>query len=106
MTDHELLVLAAKAAGYSGMGSWCEKGGCLTDYEGWYFDPLNDDGDALQLAVKLRMDILCGNEFVSVKCPGSKWLKPVESCGSDPYAATRRAIVRAAADFETSRDNQ
>lgn len=91
MTDRELLELAAKAAGLSGLGTWDDKWGCLTDYEGWTFDPLNDDGDALRLAVKLRINVV--PEYVYE----GPWLDG----GSlrDPYAATRRTIVRVAAEI-------
>lgn len=87
MNDRELLELAAKAAGYAGLGSWDDKLGCLTDYEGWTFDPLTDDGDALRLAVKLYLweVIMLAHRYVSNDV--------------DIYAATRRAIVRAAAEI-------
>ena len=110
MTDIELLKLAAKAAGYDGLGMWDEKRGYLWDGEGWTFDPLRDDGDALRLAVKLGIDLLFTYEDVEAVATHharqedqemiSPWaceswtLKP-----QDTYAATRRAIVRAAAEI-------
>jgi hypothetical protein len=91
--DRELLELAAKAAGY-------EK-----DIDGYYFEsgfptmiswnPLTDDGDALRLAVKLGMCVNFDEEKVGANCGRGA----VEVKGDDPYAATRRAIVRAAADI-------
>ena len=98
MTDIELLKLAAKAAGYDGLGMWDEKRGYLWDGEGWSFDPLRDDGDALRLAVKLGIDIGWGwdeNNKPSVVLI----YEHVVDLGGDPYAATRRAIVRAAAEI-------
>jgi hypothetical protein len=94
MTDRELLELAAKAADCPGLGVWDEKLGCLWDGEGWTFDPLNDDGDALRLAVKLELDITfmnCDTLVLNV-CEG----------GGDPFAQTRRAITRAAAELGRS----
>ena len=85
MTDRELLELAAKAAGYVEL-QFDSKIDGLTDYEGWIWNPLTDDGDALWLAVKLKL--LGGNYFDSCQFETG-----------DPYAATRRAIVRAAAEI-------
>ena len=97
MTDRELLELAAKAAGY-------QIDGPASKYmvQGYTFDsllrlneqgghsvwnPLTNDGDALRLAVKLGIDIS--------KSQVDYWDKN----STDPYAATRRAIVRAAAEI-------
>ena len=103
MTDRELLELAAKAAEIEIY--WCESNSCywLTD-ESDSFVPLDNDGDALRLAVKLRISILlaethphnpeCG--YATVLNSGSIWSYTTDH-NSDPYAATRRAIVRAAA---------
>ena len=102
MTDRELLKLAAKAAGYDGLGMWDEKRGYLWDGEGWSFDPLNDDGDALRLAVKLHMNVYSGFKKMIAEIPSDGDVPNImESCekGDDPYAATRRAIVRAAAEI-------
>jgi hypothetical protein len=90
--DKELLELAAKAAGYrlewDGDPEWWKP----MYYEGktyHSFNPLEDDGDALRLAVKLKIDVK----------PDYTYEGPWEDGGKlrDPYAATRRAIVRAAA---------
>src|SRR5690554_3749924 len=56
MSDNELLELAAKAAGYSlTKGSrGCREFLCK---RGVYWNPLEDDGDALRLASKLLIDI-------------------------------------------------
>jgi len=106
MTDRELLELAAKAAGilplpdekeldFAVDGSLMICGG--GDLE--YWNPLVDDGDALRLAVRLRLDIL----FFDTDEP---WVEifgidanAEELFGDDPKAATRRAIVRAAAEI-------
>lgn len=99
MNDRELLEAAAKAAGMS-CKHFSERWGGLhvqqPDNSGeWYiWDPLTDDGDALRLAVKLRLVVDVGDQAVHAfkEGPGE-----VEAHGDDPYAATRRAIVRAAA---------
>ena len=104
MNDKELLELAAKAAGIEGM--WDNKSKCFVPADGpIIWEPLSHDGDALRLAVKLGLDVCIDSihekeqrTFVigfsdSHSC---KTIDAVELHG-DPYAATRRAIVRAAA---------
>ena len=93
MTDRELLELAAKAAGIEINWFKWER---LTGQ----WNPLVDDGDALRLAVKLGLQIVHysvtskGPDRVSAGRNGS----PIPY-GKDPYAATRRAITRAAAEI-------
>lgn len=94
MTDRELLELAAKAAGEltpSWYGNEAYFNGVL---DRW--NPLSDDGDALRLAVKLRMDLML---YSTTKGAFVKGQQHSEKEGEDPYAATRRAIVRAAAEI-------
>ena len=101
-TDRELLEQAAKAAGIDlSTRKWH---GC------WYvsqepnvknWNPLVDDGDALRLAVKLGLRVKVeqndhaevddgnNNSPVCWQAVNTRW---------DIYAATRRAIVRAAAE--------
>ncbi|ATQ79151.1 hypothetical protein CR152_27715 [Massilia violaceinigra] len=97
MTDRELLELAAKAAGIVGQIKPTADGAMwlFRDGNSSPWNPLTDDGDALRLAVKLNLlrGYIYGNE-VSF-CPSDYAI--VEACHGDPYAATRRAIVRAAA---------
>jgi len=99
MSDRELLELAAKAAGipiaWGGAdGDICRR----TDtWELW--SPLRDDGDALRLAVKLGLcfgENFDGDTAVAFSREGSNI---TELFGNDPYAATRRVIVRAAAEL-------
>lgn len=100
-TDQELLELAAKAAGdvdyykAAPVGLWLKGGGV--------WSPLHHSGDALRLAVKLNIVVWeCAQyrrAMVEVrygKARGEYW-EPIEN--DDPYAATRRAIVRAAAEI-------
>ena len=97
MTDRELLELAAKAAGY-----WAAEFNCPANLPRPEWNPLTDDGDALRLAVKLEMELKVYNtsaHAASAKCERSV-------CASekgDPCAATRRAIVRAAAEIGRSK---
>lgn len=103
MTDKELLELAAKAHGglvyIKDMNSWIFEDD--DGNRGAWWNPLTDDGDALRLAVKLNlsMDLFEDNIFVGYtpNCNDCEQLQ--EESDSDPYAATRRAIVRAAAEI-------
>lgn len=97
MTDRELLELAAKAAGIEVY--WCDSNSCfwLAD-ESDSFVPLDHDGDALRLAVKLGFIVDTHGMYVRVSFPFGENLA-METHNSDPYAATRRAIVRAAAEI-------
>ena len=108
MNDRELLELAAKAAGI-GM-CWPDRGFPVTndfsylvdgDFVGKLWNPLTDDGDALRLAVKLghseMIDLYLGQQSVIVDFDNG--VKFVQVHNDDSYAATRRAIVRAAAEI-------
>lgn len=104
LADRELLELAAKAAGIQGFSG--------EDWTGVYFctpanpdvprsEPviykwLDDDGDALRLAVECLLTIDLSEGKVLVEAP---WLKNEfsEDYVNDKMHATRRAIVRAAA---------
>ena len=110
MTDRELLELAAKAAGYrvldenvEGIDVCFERPGYLpVVIIGW--NPRDDDGEAFRLAVKLQLHVGI-NPGNTVFCTPTYSDKPTvfESCErggvQDPYTATRRAIVRAAAEI-------
>jgi hypothetical protein len=121
--DKELIELAAKAAGI-GIRGWFKHESC--DGNVWYsivtttdhspkgsfgtmhvWNPLTDDGDALRLAVKLGLTVVHyrepdHNDGVSVAYAPS-FGKPVLASENGFDAATRRAIVRAAAALA---DNQ
>ena len=96
--DRELLEMAAKAAGI--VGVWHDRGQCIhvTDCAGMsdiWWRPLDDDGDALRLAVKLNINITHSAFGVDATMTGSAI--SFEGWGADRLSATRRAIVRAAA---------
>lgn len=109
MTDRELLMLAAKAAGLIIV----DEDDDLTlyvisqhrkrngDEYGERWAPLEDDGDALRLAVRLGMCVDVRQAHTEATPPGDRYTESEEH-EYDPEAATRRAIVRAAA--ETGRE--
>lgn len=101
MTDQEFLELAAKAAGLEVKAAIVLVDGALKGLDVidggkviHYWNPLADDGDALRLAVKLRMELgFEGDNVVFADGNFSEFLS------EDPVVATRRAIVRAAAEI-------
>lgn len=100
-TDRDLVEQAAKAAGCADLGMWDESLRCLWDGEGWSFDPLRDDGDAFRLAVKLNLLVLPYPKDNAVRVTRLDLREAIVSFGTppDPCDATRRAIVRAAAEI-------
>jgi hypothetical protein len=106
MTDHELLEYAAKAAGFvnysvSDTGVCVELGsrsGAVTSY----WNPLVDDGDALRLAVTLGLMVDISLHMKESEAGGNGAIYQCELHNLDSYAATRRAIVRAAAEIGKS----
>lgn len=102
MTDRELLELAAKAADLKvDFNEWLDHGRCLmyrnkTENDWW--NPLFEDGDALRLAVKLFLTVGVDDGFTDVLTDINFGCSEAHS-ETDPYAATRRAIVRAAAEI-------
>ena len=130
MNDRELLEAAAKAAGMmdgtrqlsrSLDGTlWAGTGMAVRPW-----NPLTDDGDAFRLAVHLQMRVTVDADFTGAgwdkhqKAPTTDgrgpwgWKEwhysmsgPNVGQGRDPYAATRRAIVRAAASIGGTNDDQ
>ena len=87
MENRSLLELAAKASGFSYID--------VSHYFNW--NPIDEDGDAFSLAVKLNLTIvqdvkdkICCVHWTDVQCVNVPW-------GDDKYVATRLAIVKAAA---------
>ena len=113
MTDKELIKLAAKACGFGdqdGNFIWTESehprgsktNGALWNYMGWcdtaqLWNPITDDGDALRLAVRLRLMVnVC--PYIVIATDGN--IHAEEETGKQSDAkATRRAITRAAAQI-------
>ena len=110
-SDRELLDLAAKAAGLLLCGySWIGENEGDDECEilesafvklhpeqelATKWNPLTDDGDALRLAVKLRMQVSITTESCRAE---TLPVLGVRVNGRDELAATRRAIVMAAAN--------
>ena len=98
-TNRELLDLAAKAAGIT--IRWEKERGVIRarQQSGGYFgiwNPLRDDGDALRLAVLLGLTVNLYDRAVFISRNENEPTQ-MKMLGDDRYAATRRAIVRAAA---------
>lgn len=96
MTDKELLELAAKAAGLEKSES---DGVIYAGFGSREWNPLTDDGDALRLAVKLRLNVNIESTTVDVYDDSFNLTRVWGDEIPDAYVATRRAIVRAAAEI-------
>lgn len=116
MTDRELLELAAKASKldivnwveaevHSGFDVFDQETGEIT----YAWNPLEDDGDALRLTARLRIHIAYRKEdgdsgvvqaiaYGVQGDPDEGWTF-TEGVEPDEFAATRRAIVCAAAEI-------
>ena len=106
MSDRELLEFAAKAAGID--AHWGDgwqshmmfralprpNSPLVTNVE---WNPLADDADALRLAVKCKIEVVQFSLLVRADVAGLPDVR--EPYNGDPIAATRRAIVRAAAEI-------
>jgi hypothetical protein len=109
-TDRELLELAAQAAGipyvkpapdYSGV--YGLQAGSENPMQCRSWNPLQDDGDALRLAVKLGLVLSPSKVSAMAWQPNAIERDSIwEPLNPDPYSATRRAIVRAAAEIGRS----
>jgi hypothetical protein len=109
MNDRELLERAAKAAGIVVIRSRLQdplNKDMLVEFSArnrgqiaGQWNPLADDGDALRLAVKLEIAInpFAGKTVVAHNESGRMGHEKWDCWDDDPFAATRRAIVRAAA---------
>lgn len=101
MDDRELLELAAKAAGGEiSTGRW--NGGALHIYTGeksYTWNPLTDDGDAMRLFIELQKV----TKHLALMVGQVDWTDDFDfyyiSEDGGSAAATRRAIVRAAAEI-------
>lgn len=102
MDDRELLELAAKAAGMPPpwdendvFSAWVDG---PSEDSGHWWNPLTDDGDALRLAVKVNLHFSALNHSAIASHDSTLVYVQIEY-GDDRCAATRRAIVRAAAEI-------
>ena len=116
MTDRELLELAAKAVGYDTSHHWNAErmqmcppviGLCIPGVHSCW-NPLEDSGNALDMAVSLRLKVSFGDHIVVVS-DGSEdgycTAFTIEELEPDERVATRRAIVCAAAQLGMVRNN-
>ena len=99
--DRELLELAARAAGIEIVEWSCIEESCdaiarLEDMRLHKWNPLTDDGDALRLAVKLRLGIGVTDGEDGYAYAMKKNIMDCDETGED-CESIRRAIVRAAA---------
>lgn len=107
MTDRELLELAAKGVGLRLQPRGRKDGNFLVlmnEHGDYIWNPLTDDGDAFRLAVKLGLVVCVLREIgiTGIYLPAEHIVGKydiTEHHGSDPFAATRRAIVRAAVEY-------
>lgn len=102
MTDRELLELAAKAAGltisWDARGAYIVEDGVSGASDVW--NPLTDDGDALRLAVKLCMRLTTDDYGAAARVSDNdRWWGYEAHLNNGIEAATRRAIVRVAAEI-------
>lgn len=95
-THRELLALAAKAAGFE---IWWRGDRAITQATG-YWNPIDDDGDALRLAVVLKFQVTLGTyRDHEVTVFNDRMVEVTEHVHyqQDMMAAARLAIVRVAA---------
>lgn len=102
MTDKELLELAANAAGglvYVADMGWIHE--YADGNRGAWWCPLDNDSDAFRLAVRLGCQLVINPEIGITDCKigDGAWCFGGEHHHPDGCAATRRAIVRAAAEI-------
>jgi hypothetical protein len=109
-TDREMLELAAKAAGIKFHAyvdnEFFGRGINIGELDVPLWNPLDDDGDALRLVVKLGLSVevdLC-DDTTRVSETDCDLLAKHMHFDRDPEAATRRAIVRAAAHIGATKE--
>ena len=109
-TDRELLELAAKAAGLHIKADRVDADDRFTHFvigakntrERTNWNPLTDDGDALRLAVKTGEPFVVRTRCVTTMGGLIEDFDP--NIAGDDLRATRRVIVRAAAEIQLHRE--
>ncbi|WP_321354573.1 hypothetical protein [Pseudomonas extremaustralis] len=110
MNDQELLKLAAKAVGCESSPHSIPSEGIFLRRDDWpvntngerpliQWNPLTDNGAALRLAVELDIDVFQSTAHKEAQAGGAIPSTMFEPWGNDKLAATRRVIVRAAAEI-------
>jgi hypothetical protein len=115
LTDAELIRAAARAANYAIHAyrqaerdrDYPEQIGLWIPDESTCWNPLIDSGHALRLAVNLGLEVFTKDEPSDDASATAYRMDEIfsEPRGTDPYAATRRAIVRAAAALAKDTDH-
>ncbi|ANI33842.1 hypothetical protein AA098_10265 [Pseudomonas sp. JY-Q] len=116
MTDGQLLKLAADAfddanlfessigAGWTYWIGFCEQLQCDVTR---IWDPLQDDGDALRLVVKLRLQVVMNVDWVEVLQDGIVMANAASVYFAGcMFATARAAIVRAAAESQRRQNEE
>ena len=104
MSDEELLRYAAKAMEYVEPHSYRPKTNCLLwvgkESGAATWRPFHDNAEAFEMMVKLGIDVTFDDIEVQAFPPdGIGGFCEMVKENNDPYAATRRAIVKAAAEI-------
>ena len=116
MSDRKLLEMAAKAAGLNIKAHRLDSDdtpthmivGAKNTRQRDLWNPLTDDGDALRLAVALELEVYFGDDEAGTSVHVGYAADPdsasmvrycIQPSNADPFAATRRAITRAAAEI-------
>lgn len=104
-TDKELLEMAARAAGYV-IAPHVNRGissSLLFTLEGrGNWNPLRDDGDALRLAVELRLNVELDHDWITAVSSSLENPVMIPVNDGDILSATRKAIVICAAEIGKS----
>ncbi|GHS80305.1 hypothetical protein PAGU2196_11390 [Pseudomonas sp. PAGU 2196] len=109
MDDRELLELAAKAAG---MAPPYDEHGIFSAWvgdpvHGHWWNPLEDDSDALRLVVILRLQVVMHADWVEVLQDGIRMANATsEYFAGCMFETARAAIVRAAAEIQRRQDEE
>jgi len=101
MTDRELLEMAANAAGLRATGHYdfqCGLEVSAPHNAPYYWNPLEDDGDAFRLALALHIQADASADYTCIAVTNYGWREAVT--GRDRAQSMRRAIVLAVADHE------
>ena len=109
MTDRELVQKAAKACGKEiDLDRYDDEMGFIILGISRWWNPLTNDGDAFRLALKLGIQIGDAHQYgpalahTDGRLPFAEYWEPV--IDGDIYAATRRAITRAAAAIQEAKE--
>lgn len=98
--ERELLELAAKAYGYKPIRSSDDFTGLLLEGVQEPWNPLHNSGDCFDLAVRLKLDLIQADKWVTAQSYDLYVVKSQDLADeSERLAATRLAITRAAAEI-------